>query len=130
MMKRVSGILKKKNKIINQIKLNKMAKRKTPKAKKIVDLKPRAEKVTDEQLAKIQNSVSSINNHQMELGRMETRKHQLLHNLNSIQDQLTLLQDELQKEYNTIDINIETGEINYPPENTNLPENGETNKED
>jgi ABC-type phosphate transport system auxiliary subunit len=107
-----------------------MAKRKTPKAKKIVDLKPRAEKVTDEQLAKIQNSVSSINNHQMELGRMETRKHQLLHNLNSIQDQLTLLQDELQKEYNTIDINIETGEINYPPENTNPPENGEVNKED
>tara|TARA_Y100000034_G_scaffold66763_1_gene80559 strand:- start:597 stop:920 length:324 start_codon:yes stop_codon:yes gene_type:complete len=107
-----------------------MAKRKTPKADKIVDLKPKAEKVTDEQLAKIQGSVSSINNHQMELGRMETRKHQLLHNLISIQDQLTLLQEELQKEYNTIDINIETGDINYPPENPNQPENGETDKKD
>ena len=105
-----------------------MAKRKTPKAEKVIDLTPKAEKVTDEQLAKIQNSVSSINNHQMELGRMETRKHQLLHNLNSIQDQLTLLQEELQKEYNTIDINIETGEINYPLENTNPPENGKTDK--
>ena len=107
-----------------------MAKRKTPKAEKVIDLTPKAEKVTDEQLAKIQGSVSSINSHQMELGRMETRKHQLLHNLISIQDQLTLLHEELQKEYNTIDINIETGDINYPPENPNPPENGETNKED
>jgi ABC-type phosphate transport system auxiliary subunit len=107
-----------------------MAKRKTPKAEKIVDLKPKAEKITDEQLAKVQNTISGINNHQMELGRMETRKHQLLHNLLSIQDQLTLLQEEFQKEYNTFDINIETGDINYPPENPNPPENGETDKKD
>ena len=107
-----------------------MAKRKTPKAEKVIDLAPRAEKVTDEQLAKIQNFVSSINNHQIEIGRMETRKHQVLHNLSTIQDQLTLLQNELQKEYNTVDINIETGEINYPPENPNPPENGKTDKKD
>jgi len=107
-----------------------MAKRKTPKKEKIVDLKPRPEKVTDEELAKIQNAVNGVSNHQVEIGRMETRKHQLLHNLSQIQDQLTQLQEELQKEYNTIDINIETGEINYPPENPNPPENGETNKED
>jgi ABC-type phosphate transport system auxiliary subunit len=107
-----------------------MAKTKKAKKEKVVDLKPRPEKVTDEQLAKIQNSVSGINNHQIEIGRMETRKHQLLHNLGTIQDQLTLLQEELQEEYNTIDINIDTGDINYPPENPNPPENGETNKED
>ena len=107
-----------------------MAKRKTPKAEKVIDLTPKPEKVTDEQLVKIQNSVSSINNHQIELGRIETRKHQMLHNLGTIQDQLTLLQEELQKEYNTVDINIETGEINYPPENPNPPDNGETDKED
>jgi len=107
-----------------------MAKRKTPKADKIVDLKPKAEKITDEQLAKVQSTISSINNHQMELGRMEARKHQLLHNLGSIQDQLTLLQEEFQKEYNTFDINIETGAINYPPENPSPPENGKTDKKD
>ena len=38
--------------------------------------------------------------------------------------------NELQKEYNTVDINIETGDINYPPENPNSPENGETDKKD
>ena len=107
-----------------------MAKRKTPKKEKIVDLKPRPDKVTDEELAKIQNAVNGVSNHQVEIGRMETRKHQLLHNLLQLQDQLSELQQDLQKEYNTIDINIETGEINYPPENPNPHENGETNKED
>ena len=107
-----------------------MAKRKTQKKEKIVDLKPRPEKVTDEELAKIQNAVNGVSNHQVEIGRMETRKHQLLHNLGGIQDQLTLLQEEFQKEYNTIDINIETGDINYPPENPNPPDNGETDKKD
>ena len=96
-----------------------MAKRKTPKIK---DLRP--EKITDEQLTRVQNAVRSVNDHQIEIGRIETRKHQMLHNLSTIQDQLTLLQDELQKEYNTVDINIETGEINYPPDN------GETDKKD
>ena len=107
-----------------------MAKTKKVKKEKVVDLKPRPEKVTDEQLTQIQSAVSGVSNHQVEIGRMETRKHQLLHNLSQIQDQLTLLQEELQKEYNTIDINIETGDINYPPENPNPPQNGETNKED
>jgi ABC-type phosphate transport system auxiliary subunit len=107
-----------------------MAKRKTPKKEKIVDLKPKPEKVTDEQLTSIQNAVNGVSNHQVEIGRMETRKHQLLHNLTQLQDQLVQLQEQLHKEYNTIDINIETGVINYPPENVNPPENGETNKED
>ena len=100
-----------------------MAKRKTPKADKIVDLKPKPEKITDEQLVRIKSSINGINNHQMELGRMEARKHQLLHNLGSIQDQLTLLQDEFQKEYGTFDINIQDGTIKYP-------DNGETDKKD
>ena len=107
-----------------------MAKRKTPKAEKVIDLTPKAEKITDEQLKRIQTTVNGINNHQIEIGRMETRKHQLLHNLTNLQDQLTLLQDELQKEYNTVDINIETGIINYPPENPNPPENGDADKKD
>ena len=103
-----------------------MAKRKTPKVKKeeLVDLTPKPEKITDEQLKSVQNIINSINQHQMEIGSMETRKHQLLHNLSQLQEQLSELQGELQVSYNTIDINIETGEINYPPEN------GETDKED
>ena len=99
-----------------------MAKVKTPKKEKIVDLKPKAEKITDEQLKKVQSIVNTLNRAQLELGMMETKKHSLLHTIVTIQDQLTLMQSEFEKEYGTNDINIQTGEINY--------ENGKTNKED
>ena len=93
------------------------------KKEKVVDLKPKAEKITDEQLTNIQNVVNTLNRSQLELGIMETRKHGLLHNIATIQDKLTLMQSEFEKDYGTTDINIQTGEINYPS-------NVETNKED
>ena len=101
-----------------------MAKRKTPKAEKIVDLKPRAEKITDKQLERVQTTVNSLNRTQMELGQLETRKHELLHSVAIVKDGLTLIQSEFEKEYGTIDVNIQDGTINYPPDN------GETDKED
>jgi len=90
-----------------------MAKRKTPKGEKIVDLKPKAEKITDEQLQKVQGTVNAINRAQLDLGMLETRKHNMLHNIATIQDQLTILQGEFEKEYGTYDIDIQTGVINY-----------------
>ena len=100
-----------------------MAKTKEKK-EKLVDLKPKAEKVTDEQLKKIQSIVDRINNAQMNIGQLEARKHQLLHMIAGVNDELTLLQGELEKEYGTNDINIKDGTINYPKEN------GEANKKD
>ena len=67
-----------------------MAKRKTAKAEKIVDLKPKAEKITAEELEKVQNIVNAMNRGQLDLGILETRKHQLLHSIMSVQDQLTI----------------------------------------
>ena len=99
-----------------------MAKRKTPKGDKIVDLKPKAEKITEEQLQKVQNTVNTLNRAQLELGMIETKKHNLLHNIMTVQDQLTLMQSEFEKEYGTNDINIQTGEINY--------KDGEADKKD
>ena len=100
-----------------------MAKTKEKK-EKLVDLKPKAEKVTKEQLEKIQNIVDRINNTQMNIGQLESRKHQLLHMIAGIKDELVLLQGELEKEHGTNDVNIQDGTINYPKEN------GEVNKED
>ena len=100
-----------------------MAKRKTPKAEKVVDLTPKAEKITDDQLKKVQSIIHDINRIQMEIGINETRKHNLLHNVAGVQDQLTLMQSEFEKDYGTTDINIQTGDINYP-------ENGEADKKD
>ena len=87
------------------------------KKEKVVDLKPKAEKITDEQLKNIQSIVDRINNAQMNIGQLEARKHQLLHMIAGTNDELALMQENLTKEYGTNDINIQDGTINYPAEN-------------
>ena len=87
------------------------------KKEKVVDLKPKAEKVTDEQLKNIQSIVDRINNAQMNIGQLEARKHQLLHMIAGTNDELALMQENLTIEYGTNDINIQDGTINYPAEN-------------
>jgi hypothetical protein len=86
------------------------------KKEKIVDLKSKPEKITDEQLKKVQETVNTINRAQIELGSMELRKHEMLHQLAGVKDELTLLQDELKEEYGTVDVNINDGTINYDVE--------------
>jgi len=94
-------------------------------SKKIKELKGiKPEKVNEAQLKKIQEIVDKINRTQMNVGQLESRKHQALHFLAGMNDELTLVQEELQKDYGTNDINIQDGTINYEKEN------GEANKED
>tara|TARA_X000001382_G_scaffold3128_1_gene3388 strand:- start:512 stop:790 length:279 start_codon:yes stop_codon:yes gene_type:complete len=85
------------------------------KKEKVVDLKP--EKITDEQLKKVQDTVNSINRAQLEIGSMEVKKHELMHNIAGARDVLTSLQSEFEKEYGTFDVNVQDGTINYPKEN-------------
>tara|TARA_R100000781_G_scaffold113133_1_gene81128 strand:+ start:651 stop:944 length:294 start_codon:yes stop_codon:yes gene_type:complete len=93
-----------------------MAKRKTKK-EEVIDLKPKAEKITEEQLKDVQSIINNINMSELEVGRLESRKHRFLHNIAGLNDKLTLIQSELEKEYGTSDINIQTGEIKYPKDN-------------
>ena len=81
------------------------------KKKKVINLKP--EKISDEQLQKVQQIINMMNRGQMDLGVMETRKHKVLHDIASIQEQLAAMQGEFEKEYGTYDINIQDGTINY-----------------
>jgi hypothetical protein len=90
---------------------------KTKKKEKIVDLKPKAEKITDEQLKRVQDTVNGINRGQLELGSLEVRKHEMLHGISELRNTLRLLQDEFEKEYGTFDVDIQNGTINYPKEN-------------
>ncbi len=91
---------------------------------KVVDLKPKAEKITEEQLKNVQKIVNGINRGQLELGSLDVKKHEMLHGIAGLRDELTKLQAEFQDEYGTIDINIQDGTINYKEEN------GEANKKD
>jgi len=90
-----------------------MAKRKTPKSKEVVDLKPKADKVTEEQLTKMQNIVNAINSGQQELGRLELQKSQMITRVMSFQEAIGHLQKELEEEYGQVDINIQDGTIKY-----------------
>ena len=87
-------------------------------SKKIKELKGvKPEKITDEQLKKVQDTVNSINRAQLEIGSMEVKKHELMHNIAGARDVLTSLQSEFEKYYGTFDVNVQDGTINYPKEN-------------
>ena len=98
-----------------------MAKGTNAKIKELKGIKP--EKITDEQLKKVQDTVNNINRAQLEIGSMELKKHEMMHSIAGLRDELTLLQSEFEKDYGTFDINIQDGKINYP-------KNGEVNKKD
>ena len=98
-----------------------MAKGTNAKIKELKGVKP--EKITDKQLKKVQDTVNNINRAQLEIGSVELKKHEMMHQIAGLRDELTLLQTEFDKEYGTFDINIQDGTINYK-------EDGEVNKED
>ena len=101
-----------------------MAKRKTPKIKDVIDITPKPEKITEEQLIKLQVAVKDINQVQHQIGVLEAKKHSMIHGMTRNQDTLMTLQDEFQKDYGTVDIDINDGTIRYEKEN------GEVNKKD
>jgi len=110
------------------------------KKEKLVDLKPekpkttsevimeqtgkKPEKVTDNHLQEIQRNINGINRAQIEIGSIEIKKHEMMHDIAGLRDNLKVLQNKMQHEYGTYDINVEDGTINYPKEN------GEVNKKD
>ena len=83
-----------------------MAKRKTKKVEK-------ATKITNDELNKVQSIINNINRAQLEIGSFETKKHNMLHHVSSLQEQLSKMQVEFKKNYGTDDINIQDGTINY-----------------
>jgi len=106
-----------------------MAKRKTPKAEKIINLAPKPEKITDEQLNKLQSTVKTIDHITVDIGNISIKKHALLIALEKVQDDIQGMRGEFYKEYGTDNINIQDGTISYPEE-PKQSENGETDKKD
>tara|TARA_R110002020_G_scaffold32379_2_gene99625 strand:+ start:376 stop:684 length:309 start_codon:yes stop_codon:yes gene_type:complete len=83
---------------------------------KDIEVKPRLEKISEKHLEQLQKLVNSVNTMQFNIGKIESQKHTVLHNLSMTQDRIGLFQDTLQKEYGTFDVNIEDGTINWPKE--------------
>ena len=83
-----------------------MAKRKTPKVKK-------PSKINNEELNSLQELISNINKSNMQIGQLESQKHMILHSLAGLNDELVLMREKFKSNYNTEDINISDGTINY-----------------
>ena len=81
---------------------------------KVVDLKPKAEKITEDQLRELQQVVNDNNAIQFKVGSLEAQKHELMHKQASVQTKIVELQDTFSKEYGTFDIDLKDGTINYP----------------
>ena len=79
---------------------------------KVVDLKP--QNITEEELKNLQDLVNALNRVQIEIGSIESRKHGLLHQVISLQQQMQTLQKGFEEIYGKVDINITDGTIAYP----------------
>ena len=88
-----------------------MAKNTTKKIKELKAEKP--SKITNEELNKVQSVINDINRVQLEIGNFESKKHNLLHHVSMLQEELNKMQVEFEKTYGTADINIQDGTINH-----------------
>ena len=84
------------------------------KKENLVDLKPRADKISAEHLKEMQDVINVINNIQFNIGKIEGQKHTMLHDLGISQKKVLDLQGVFSKEYGSFDINITDGTINWP----------------
>ena len=82
------------------------------KKEKVVDLKPKVDKISDKHLKELQGILNITNNLQYNIGKLEGQKHNLLHELSITQKRIVDMQDILSKEYGTYDVNIADGTIN------------------
>jgi hypothetical protein len=81
------------------------------KKKKLVDLKPTVEKITEKELKSIQDMVQVINKSQMQIGGLETQKFDAISKLKHFQSELNKVQLELEDKYGKVSVNIQDGSI-------------------
>ena len=80
---------------------------------KTIELKARKEKISEEHLKELQGILNLNNNIQFNIGKLEGQKHNLLHELGMQQKKIADMQDMLEKEYGTFDVNVNDGTINW-----------------
>lgn len=100
------------------------------KKEKIVDLKPKAEKINDEELQGLQAAVRTIDRLTIDVGRIEIQKYTIIAAMQNAQESMETIRQDFLAKYGTDNINIQTGEIAYAPETpeqTTPQENGEVN---
>lgn len=80
---------------------------------KVVELKTKVDKISDEHLKDLQKVVNEVNGLQFKVGQLESQKHNVLHELVLSQNKIIEMQDMFSTEYGSFDINIADGTINW-----------------
>ena len=78
---------------------------------KLVDLAPKAEKITEEQLKDLQGIIGQVNQAQLSVGQLETQKAGIMAGIGDLQMKLKSMQDSLEEEYGKVTVNIQDGTI-------------------
>ena len=76
-------------------------------------------KIKDEQLVILQDHVTKINNAQLQLGQLESQKHDIIAALPKLRTELQNFQNKLEEEYGKVSINIQDGTIKQPEDESN-----------
>jgi hypothetical protein len=66
-------------------------------------------KISEEQLKSLQEKVGTIQNLQTQIGGIEMQKHGALHQVATVQEELSKLQAQLEEQYGKVSINIQDG---------------------
>jgi histone acetyltransferase (RNA polymerase elongator complex component) len=89
---------------------------KTKKEKVIDFTKP--ERLSEEELVQLQATIRTIDRLTADVGRIEVQKHAALIAMQKVQGNVDEMRTEFMNKYGTDNINIQTGEIAYAPEET------------
>ena len=85
-------------------------------SEKTIDLSPKADKITDEQLQELQSLLNEINKNQLSIGQLETQKAGIIEGVGQLQLKLREIQTSLEQEYGQVSINIQDGSISELPQ--------------
>ena len=68
-------------------------------------------KIEEQELKSLQDGINAINGLQMQIGGIESQKHELLHAITQASKDFKQLQKALEDKYGKVDVDISTGEI-------------------
>tara|TARA_R100000231_G_scaffold27751_2_gene24744 strand:+ start:803 stop:1096 length:294 start_codon:yes stop_codon:yes gene_type:complete len=85
------------------------------KKEKVIDF-TKPEKITDEELVKLQSTIRTIDRLTADVGRVEVQKYAALVAMQKVQANVEEIRTEFVNKYGTDNVNIQTGEIAYAPE--------------
>jgi hypothetical protein len=85
-------------------------------AEKTIDLTPKPDKITDEQLQELQSLLNEINKNQLSIGQLETQKAGIIEGVGQLRLKLREIQSSLEEEYGQVSINIQDGSISELPQ--------------